>query len=195
MVGAFIGFGMMQWLGFRGEGDVLAPIVSTWFVLFVVVVVAMAGLRGPRRHDRAIRVSPAAERAAYRAADQRTRGVVLPRRTRCSSCSARSTATTTRSASTTASSSEGFNIDWRPFEIPLLRIIVIVSAFVLMIALCGAGDTDAHGQGDARDVVRPRGGGDDGHRRRPRDRVHVRARVGARRRRGRDVRAPRARRR
>ena len=51
---------------------------------------------------------------------------------------------------------------------------------------------DAHRQGDARDVVRPRGGGDDGHRHRPRDRLHVRPRLGARRRRRRDVRAARA---
>src|SRR5581483_845355 len=39
---------------------------------------------------------------------------------------------------------------------------------------------------------RPRGGGDDGNRHRPRDRLHLRARLGARRRRRGDVRAPRA---
>ncbi len=34
MVGAFIGFGMIQWLGFRGADDAWAPVISTWFVLF-----------------------------------------------------------------------------------------------------------------------------------------------------------------
>ena len=51
---------------------------------------------------------------------------------------------------------------------------------------------DADREGDARDLVRPRGRGDDGHRHRPGDRVHVRARLGARGRGRRAVRDPRA---
>ena len=42
---------------------------------------------------------------------------------------------------------------------------------------------DAARQGDARGLVRPRGGGDDGHRHRPRDRRHVLHRLRPRRRR------------
>ena len=62
------------------------------------------------------------------------------------------------------------------------QIIVVVGTIVLMIALTLFVQRTQTGQGDARGLVRPRGGGDDGHRRRPRDRRDVLHRLGARRR-------------
>ena len=63
-----------------------------------------------------------------------------------------------------------------------------LSAFALMVVLTLFVARTQARQGDARDVVRPRGGVDDGHRRRPRDRGHVLHRLGARRRGRRHVR-------
>src|SRR5580765_5983821 len=57
MVGAFIGFGMMQWLGFRGADGAWAPVISPWFVLRVVFGVSMVGTAG---------LGVAIERFAYR---------------------------------------------------------------------------------------------------------------------------------
>ena len=80
-------------------------------------------------------------------------------------------------------------IDIGDVKVPLLRIITIGSAFVLMILLWLSREPHSHGEGDARDLLRSRGGRDDGDRHRPRDRVHVHPRVGARRSRRRHVRS------
>ena len=79
MVGSFIGFGVLQLLG--GSG---APKVPTWLLLMLDHGGGDGGLRDTRRRDRALRLPPVPRRAADRAADQRARRLVLPRRTRCS---------------------------------------------------------------------------------------------------------------
>ena len=60
---------------------------------------------------------------------------------------------TFRLSGTASSTCTGFDIG--NVRVPLLRIITIGSAFVLMIAPLLPRQPDAHGQGDARDVVRP----------------------------------------
>ena len=148
-------------------------------------------LRGARRRDRALRLPAAARRAAHRAADQRARRLVLPREL--DAAAVRRAAAQLRHRSTLDGGSlylKGFDIG--NVHVPLLRIITIVVGVRADDRALVPRQPDAHRQGDARDVVRPRGGGDDGHRHRPRDRLHVRARLGARRRGRRDVRAARA---
>ena len=86
---------------------------------------------------------------------------------------------------------KGLNIPCN-VRLPLLRIIIIVSAFVADGLLWLMVTRTRTGKAMRATSLRPRGGRDDGHRHRPRDRLHVHPRLGARRRRGRDVLAPRA---
>ena len=65
-------------------------------------------------------------------------------------------------------------------DISLVRILVILSAIFLMAGADAVRRALADRKGDARDVLRPRGGGDDGDQRRPRDRRDVLHRLGAR---------------
>ena len=130
MVGSFIGYGALQALGGpatrscrsgccpdpgHGRGD--------------------GRVRDPRRRDRAVRVPPAPQGSAHRAADQRARRLVLPRPTRCSCCSGPGPAQLR-----TRTSSDGGSLYFQGFDIgdvhvPLLRIITVVSAIVLMVVL------------------------------------------------------------
>jgi branched-chain amino acid transport system permease protein len=133
MVGAFIGFGMIQWLGFRGADDTWAPVISTWFVLAVVLVVAMIGTAG---------LGVAIERFAYRPLRNAPRIAPLISALGVSFFIAYSMqlmfGTTQRDYNAFGIDNgslflDGFNIG--NVRVPLLRIIIIVSAFVLMIAL------------------------------------------------------------
>jgi branched-chain amino acid transport system permease protein len=133
MVGAFIGFGMIQWLGFRGEGDVWNPVLSTWFVLLVVLVVAMAGTAG---------LGVAIERFAYRPLRDAPRIAPLISALGVSFFIAYSMqlmfGTQQRDYNAFGIDNgklflEGFNIG--NVRVPLLRIIIIVSAFALMLLL------------------------------------------------------------
>ena len=74
MVGSFIGFGVLQLLG--GSSN---PVGAGLAVAADPRRRGDGRLRGPRRRDRAIRLSPAARCAPDRAADQCARRVVLPR--------------------------------------------------------------------------------------------------------------------
>jgi branched-chain amino acid transport system permease protein len=133
MVGAFIGFGMIQWLGFRGAGDVWDPIVSTWFVLAVVLLVAMAGTAG---------LGVAIERFAYRPLRNAPRIAPLISALGVSFFIAYSMQLMFGAQQRDYNAFgidngrlflEGFNIG--NVRVPLLRVIIIASAFVLMIAL------------------------------------------------------------
>ena len=133
MVGAFIGFGMIQWLGFRGEGDVWNPVVSTWFVLAVVLVVAMAGTAG---------LGVAIERFAYRPLRNAPRIAPLISALGVSFFIAYSMQLMFGAQQRDYNAFgidngrlflEGFNIG--NVRVPLLRVIIIVSAFVLMVVL------------------------------------------------------------
>jgi branched-chain amino acid transport system permease protein len=133
MVGAFIGFGMIQWLGYRGEGDVWQPVISTWFVLFVVLVVAMAGTAG---------LGVAIERFAYRPLRNAPRIAPLISALGVSFFIAYSMQLMFGSQQRDYNAFgidngklflEGFDIG--NVRVPLLRIIIIVSAFVLMLVL------------------------------------------------------------
>jgi len=133
MVGAFIGFGMIQWLGFRGAGDVWDPIVSTWFVLAVVLLVAMAGTAG---------LGVAIERFAYRPLRNAPRIAPLISALGVSFFIAYSMQLMFGAQQRDYNAFgidngrlflEGFNIG--NVRVPLLRVIIIVSAFVLMIVL------------------------------------------------------------
>ena len=75
-------------------------------------------------------------------------------------------------------------------HVALAQIIVVVGTIVLMIALTLLRLAHAARPRDARDLVRPPGGRDDGHRREPRDRGDVLHRLGARGR-GRRLQLPR----
>jgi branched-chain amino acid transport system permease protein len=133
MVGAFIGFGMIQWLGYRGEGDVWQPVISTWFVLFVVLVVAMAGTAG---------LGVAIERFAYRPLRNAPRIAPLISALGVSFFIAYSMQLMFGSQQRDYNAFgidngklflEGFDIG--NVRVPLLRIIIIVAAFVLMLVL------------------------------------------------------------
>jgi branched-chain amino acid transport system permease protein len=133
MVGAFIGFGMIQWLGFRGAGDVWDPVVSTWFVLAVVLLVAMAGTAG---------LGVAIERFAYRPLRNAPRIAPLISALGVSFFIAYSMQLMFGAQQRDYNAFgidngklflEGFNIG--NVRVPLLRVIIIVSAFVLMIVL------------------------------------------------------------
>ena len=94
----------------------------------------MAGLRRPRRRDRAVRLPAAARRAAHRAADQRARRLVLPREL--DAAAVRREHRELRHCSQLDGGAlylKGFDIG--DVTVPLLRIITIVAAFVLMVVL------------------------------------------------------------
>ena len=55
MVGAFIGWGIIGWLG--GAQD---PSVAVWLLIVLMVLGGDGGLRLPRRRDRAVRLPAAA---------------------------------------------------------------------------------------------------------------------------------------
>ena len=133
MVGAFIGFGMIQWLGYRGEAGVWEPVLSTWFVLFVVLVVSMAGTAG---------LGVAIERFAYRPLRNAPRIAPLISALGVSFFIAYSMQLMFGSQQRDYNAFgiddgklflEGFDIG--NVRVPLLRIVIIVSALVLMLAL------------------------------------------------------------
>lgn len=133
MVGAFIGFGMIQWLGFRGDAGAWEPIVSTWFVLAVVLLVAMAGTAS---------LGVAIERFAYRPLRNAPRIAPLISALGVSFFIAYSMQLMFGAQQRDYNAFgidngklflEGFNIG--TVRVPLLRIIIIVSAFLLMIVL------------------------------------------------------------
>jgi branched-chain amino acid transport system permease protein len=135
MVGAFIGFGMIQWLGYRGEGDVWAPVLSTWFVLFVVFVAAMAGTAG---------LGVAIERFAYRPLRDAPRIAPLISALGVSFFIAYSMqlmfGAQQRDYNVFGIDDgrlflTGWDIPFSNVRLPLLRILIIVSAFALMVAL------------------------------------------------------------
>jgi branched-chain amino acid transport system permease protein len=133
MVGAFIGFGMMQWLGFRGDGGAWAPVVGTWFVLVVVLLVAMAGTAG---------LGVAIERFAYRPLRNAPRIAPLISALGVSFFIAYSMQLMFGAEQRDYNAFGIDNgklfldgIDIGNVRVPLLRIIVIVSAFVLMVVL------------------------------------------------------------
>ena len=135
MVGAFIGFGMIQWLGYRGEADVWQPLISTWFVLIVVFAVAMAGTAG---------LGVAIERFAYRPLRNAPRIAPLISALGVSFFIAYSMqlmfGAQQRDYNVFGIDNgklffSGLDIPFSNVRIPLVRILIIVSAFVLMIAL------------------------------------------------------------
>ena len=134
MVGAFIGFGMIQWLGFRGAGDVWHPVVSTWFVLVVVFAVAMAGRAGLGVAIERFAYRPLRERTADRAADQRARGLVLHRVLDAADVRRRAARLQRLRDRQRQALPERVRHPAN-VRIPLLRIMIIVSAFALMIVL------------------------------------------------------------
>lgn len=135
MVGAFIGFGMLQWLGYRGEGGVWAPVLSTWFVLFVVFVVAMAGTAG---------LGVAIERFAYRPLRNAPRIAPLISALGVSFFIAYSMqlmfGAQQRDYNVFGIEDgklflEGLDLPFTAVRVPLLRIIIVLSAFALMVVL------------------------------------------------------------
>jgi len=134
MVGAFIGFGMMQWLGFRGDAGAWAPVISTWFVLIVVFAVSMIGTAG---------LGVAIERFAYRPLRNAPRIAPLISALGVSFFLAYSMqlmfGAQQRDYNVFGIDNgklffTGWDIPFSTVRLPLLRII-ITSAFVLMIAL------------------------------------------------------------
>ena len=77
MVGSFIGFGIITVFG--GPTNLDVNVVAA---ALPDVLLRDARRRAARRHDRALRLPAAAERAANRAADHRARRLVLPRERR-----------------------------------------------------------------------------------------------------------------
>ena len=135
MVGAFIGFGMMQWLGFRGDAGAWAPVISTWFVLIVVFAVSMIGTAG---------LGVAIERFAYRPLRNAPRIAPLISALGVSFFLAYSMqlmfGAQQRDYNVFGIDNgklffTGWDIPFSTVRLPLLRIIIIASAFVLMIAL------------------------------------------------------------
>ena len=133
MVGAFIGFGMIQWLGFRGADGAWDPVLGTWFVLVVVLVVAMAGTAG---------LGVAIERFAYRPLRDAPRIAPLISALGVSFFLAYSMQLMFGAQQRDYNAFgidngqlflQGFNIG--NVRVPLLRIIIIASAFVLMVVL------------------------------------------------------------
>jgi branched-chain amino acid transport system permease protein len=132
MVGAFIGFGMIQWLGFGADGT-WAPVLNTWFVLVVVLLTAMAGCAV---------LGVAIERFAYRPLRDAPRIAPLISALGVSFFLTYSMqlmfGAQQRDYNAFAIDDgklffEGFTIG--NVNVPLLRIIIIVSAFVLMVVL------------------------------------------------------------
>jgi branched-chain amino acid transport system permease protein len=135
MVGAFIGFGMIQWLGFRGADGAWAPIVSTWFVLLVVLCIAMAGTAV---------LGVAIERFAYRPLRNAPRIAPLISALGVSFFIAYSMqlmfGAQQRDYNVFGIDDgrlflSGWDVPGTTVRVPLLRIVIIVSAFVLMILL------------------------------------------------------------
>ena len=185
MVGSFIGFGVLNVLG--GSSN---PKVPVWLLLTLVTLAAMAGCA---------LLGVAIERFAYRPLRDAPRIAPLISALGVSFFLANSMqllfGAQPRNYNTFDLSGGSLylkGIDIGDVKVPLLRIITIGSAFVLMILPVAPREPHPHGEGDARDLLRSRGGRDDGDRHRPRDRVHVHPRVGARRSRRRHVRASRA---
>lgn len=134
-VGAFIGFGMIQWLGFRGAGEAWAPVVSTWFVLLVCFAVAMAGTAG---------LGVAIERFAYRPLRNAPRIAPLISALGVSFFIAYSMqlmfGAQQRDYNVFGIDNgrlflSGIDIPFTGVRVPLLRIIIVVSAILLMIVL------------------------------------------------------------
>jgi branched-chain amino acid transport system permease protein len=126
---------MIQWLGFRGEGDVWAPVVSTWFVLLVVFVVAMAGTAG---------LGVAIERFAYRPLRNAPRIAPLISALGVSFFIAYSMqlmfGAQQRDYNVFGIDNgrlflSGIDLPFTNVRVPLLRILIIVSAFALMVLL------------------------------------------------------------
>ena len=185
MVGSFIGFGMLQLLG--GSTD---PVVPIWLLLVLITFSAMAGCAV---------LGVAIERFAYRPLRDAPRIAPLISALGVSFFLAYSMqllfGADQRDYDAFALGDgalflKGFDIG--NVRVPLLRIVIILSAFAPDGGPLGARHPDEDGQGDAGDVLRPRGRGDDGHRHRPRDRLRVRPRLRARRRCGRALRAARS---
>ena len=162
MIGAFIGFGVLSALGgalarpqrlAADRADVRRLRCSAPAVLGVVI--------------ERFAYRPPARRAANRAADQRARRLVPAPEQRADPVRRRITATTTRSTSSGT------------FRRHPHRRRLHLEDPDPRHRRRGRADDRAHAvrrahaarQGDARDVVRPRGGGDDGNRRRPGDRL------------------------
>ena len=72
MVGAFIGWGVIGWLG--GAQD---PNVAVWILIVLMVLAAMVGCGFLGVVDRALRVPSPPAGAAHRTLDQRAGSVVL----------------------------------------------------------------------------------------------------------------------
>ena len=172
MVGSYIGFGTLNALG--GATNLDRPAVARARPDHRL---GDGRLRAARRGDRALRLPTAARGASNCAADQRTGRLVLPRifdaaplrrpvprlqPVRRSGQSPVSQGVPHRQRQCVA----------RPHHHHRLGIRADGRSLV-------SGQQDADGEGDACDVVRPRGRGDDGHRHRPGDRVHVRTGVRA----------------
>ncbi|MFN8224307.1 MAG: branched-chain amino acid ABC transporter permease [Gaiellales bacterium] len=135
MVGAYIGFGMLQWLGFRGEGDAWTPVLSTWFVLAVAFVVSMAGTAG---------LGVAIERFAYRPLRNAPRIAPLISALGVSFFIAYSMqlmfGAQQRDYNVFGIENgklflSGWDVPGTSVHVPLVRILIILSAFLLMVAL------------------------------------------------------------
>ena len=187
MVGTFIGFGALQLLG--GSID---PIVPVWALLVLITLAAMAGCAV---------LGVAIERFAYRPLRDAPRIAPLISALGVSFFIAYSMQLMFGAA---LKNYDTFSLDGGALYFNGLRHRQRPRAVDpdhhdrLGVRdddpALAARHADADRQGDARDVARSRGRRDDGHRHRQGDRVRVRARLGARRRGGRAVRAPRSRR-
>ena len=165
MIGAYIGLGVLHLFG--GAADPASPI---WLVLVLMMLAAHGRLRRRRRHDRAVRVPTVAHGAADRAAHQRARCLVLPPVQRRSSSSAAQHRTYDTFLMDGGRLFESV-IAWGPLDVvPAALDRDRLGTAGLMVDPLVIVSRTRHGQGDARDGRRPRRGGDDGHRRRPRDR-------------------------
>jgi branched-chain amino acid transport system permease protein len=182
MVGSFIGFGALKLLG--GSTD---PKVPTWLLLVLITLAAMAGCAV---------LGVTIERFAYRPLRNAPRIAPL--------ISALGVSFFLAYSMQLMFGSEQRDYDaFSPFRRGALlqrlrhrqRARAIAQDRDHRLGLpaddraLAPRDEDAHRHGDASDLLRPRGGVDDGHRRRPRDRVRFRARLGARGSGGSDVRA------
>ena len=186
MVGSFIGFGVLKVLG--GASD---PVVPVWLLITLMVLALDDRMRRPRRRDRALRLPAAARRTPHRAADQRARRLVPARQLDAADVRRPAVRLRHLQPRRRLALHQGLRHRERPRPAdPDHHDPLGLRADGRAV---DARDAHAHRQGDARNLVRPRGRRDDGHQHRPRDRVHVRDRLGARRRGGRDVRAARAR--
>ena len=188
MVGSFIGFGVLKVLG--GASD---PSLPVWLLLTLMVLGAMVGCAV---------LGVAIERFAYRPLRDAPRIAPLISALGVSFFLANSFQLMfgAQQFDYGIFNLDGGSLFLKGFDIgnvhvPLIRDHHDPLGLRAHARALAARDPDAHRQGDARDLLRPRGGGHDGHRHRPRDRVHVRVGSALAGRRRRDVRAARARRR